>query len=322
MTFMPQWDFLDLVADAAAQHPEFTLLRSTRADGLIRDGDRIAGVTGTGPDGDVAVHARLVVDASGRDSGIRAAAGLTPSGVASAMDVLWFRIPETAGERYPFIQAGSGLIIAIDRGDFFQIAHVIPAGAWHGTDADLTTMKDRVVRISPRMADAVGAITVPDVHLLGVRLERLRHWFSDGMLCIGDSAHAKSPAGGVGINLAIQDAVATARILGPVLRNGIPSTTYSYPSSQLFPIQNLHFFISKCSIFSYIGSRLGACPATVPAFLMLSSKRPCAIREPSYSRVPGLAASRRPGVIMRAAASSWTSSPRRCDLPNSTRRDC
>jgi 2-polyprenyl-6-methoxyphenol hydroxylase-like FAD-dependent oxidoreductase len=223
MTFMPQWDFLDLIADSAAQHPEFTLLRSTRVDGLIRDGDRIAGVTGTGPDGDVTVHARLVVDASGRDSDIRAAAGLVPTGVASAMDVLWFRIAKTAGERYPFIQAGSGLIITIDRTDFFQIAHVIPAGAWHGTDADLATMKARIARISPRMAEAVSAVSTADVHLLRVRLERLRRWFTDGMLCIGDSAHAMSPAGGVGINLAIQDAVAAARILGPVLRESIPT---------------------------------------------------------------------------------------------------
>ena len=223
MTFMPQWDFLDLVADAAARHPGFTLLRSTRVDGLIRDGDRIVGVTATGPDGDLAVRARLVVDASGRDSEVRTLAGLTPTGVAAAMDVLWFRTAKTADERYPFIQAGSGLIITIDRGDFFQLAHVIPAGTWDGTEADVAAMKARIGRISPALAHAVTDMTAADVHLLRVRLERLRRWFVDGILCIGDSAHAMSPAGGVGINLAIQDAVAAARILGPVLRERTPT---------------------------------------------------------------------------------------------------
>ncbi|MFG6444670.1 FAD-dependent oxidoreductase [Microbacterium sp. P06] len=222
MTFMPQWDFLDLLAGACAKHPGFRLLRSTRVDGLTSERGRIVGVTGSSPDGDVSIRARLVVDASGRDSVVRAEAGLAPVGVAAAMDVLWFRLPQRAGEVYPFIQAGAGMIITIDRDDFLQIAHVVPAGSWEGSADDVARMRQRIAVISPRMTDAVASVTVEDVHLLNVRLERLRHWSVDGFICIGDAAHAMSPAGGVGINLAIQDAVASARILAPVLRRGTP----------------------------------------------------------------------------------------------------
>ncbi|WP_244972464.1 FAD-dependent oxidoreductase [Paramicrobacterium fandaimingii] len=223
LSFMPQWDFLDMIADASAQVPAFRLIRSTQVTDVIREGGRISGVTASGPDGEVTLKAKLVIGADGRDSSVRAAAGLSPVGAAAAMDVLWFRLAKSPGETYPFIQAGAGMIITIDRDDFFQIAHVIPAGSWSGTDSDVQLMKQRIMHISPRMADAAADITADDVHVLRVRLERLRRWYEDGLLCIGDAAHAMSPAGGVGINLAIQDAVAAARLLAPVLQRGVPT---------------------------------------------------------------------------------------------------
>lgn len=222
MTFMPQWDFLDLLASSAEAFPGFRLLRSTRIHDVVREEGRIVGVTGTGPDGPVDIRAHLVVDASGRDSELRAAAGLSPVGVAASMDVLWFRLPKSGDEAYPFVQAGAGMVITIDRGDFFQIAHVIPAAAWTGSEDDMRRMNERLRRVSPRLGAAAAQLSPADVHLLRVRLERLRRWHVDGLLCIGDSAHAMSPAGGVGINLAIQDAVATDRILGPVLGTRAP----------------------------------------------------------------------------------------------------
>lgn len=222
MTFMPQWDFLDLLASAAAELPTFRLLRSTQVDGLLYAGRRVSGVRASAPGGPVQIHARLVIGADGRDSTVRRLAGLTPRGRAAAMDVLWFRLPKDTEERYASLQAGAGLIITLDRGTFLQVAHVIPAGEWTGTERDMARLRRRISTISPRMGQAVERLQPNDIHLLRVRLEHLRRWYTDGLLCLGDAAHAMSPAGGVGVNLAVQDAVAAARILAPVLRERTP----------------------------------------------------------------------------------------------------
>ena len=226
MTFMPQWDFLNMIAEAALQYPNFQLRPSTEVESVMRDEtDRVQGVVCTGADGTFEVTGRLVVDASGRDSKVRDDAGLRPMGVAAAMDVLWFRLPKVPGKGYAFMQAGSGMLITIDREEFLQIAYVIPAGTWAGTDDSLARIRRRLGSVAPDIAESIERerLTANDVHLLKVRLERLRKWHVDGLLCIGDSAHAMSPTGGVGINLAIQDAVATARLLTPILQRGRPT---------------------------------------------------------------------------------------------------
>lgn len=228
VTFMPQGDFLDLLARAAEALPTFELLRETAVDGLIRDGGRVVGAHAVGPSGPVELRAATVVAADGRDSDVRAAAGLLPRRLATAMDVLWFRIPKAPDERRPLLEAGAGMLVAIDRGDYYQVAHVIPAGSWDpergpGAQESLRAMTERVVAIEPAFSDRVDVLAYEDVKLLRVRLERLRDWAAPGLLCIGDAAHAMSPAGGIGINLAIQDAVATANILGPVLLDGAPT---------------------------------------------------------------------------------------------------
>lgn len=222
MTFMPQWDFLDLLASAAAELPTFRLMRSTRVDGLLRTGRQVNGIRATGPDGPIRIRSRLVIGADGRDSTVRALAELSPRGRAAAMDVLWFRLPKEADREYASIQAGAGLIITLDRGSFLQVAHVIPAGGWAGTEDDMVQLRERIATINPEMGRAVETLRPGDIHLLRVRLEKLRRWYTEGLLCIGDAAHAMSPAGGVGVNLAIQDAVAAARLLAPVLRSRAP----------------------------------------------------------------------------------------------------
>lgn len=222
IAFMPQWDFLDLLADAGRELPGFEVRMRCTGTALLRDGERIVGVRAEGDDGPVEIRARLTVLADGRDSTLRADAGLEPVGPPSAIDVLWFRLPREAGEQVPFMQIGDGALLSIDRGEFYQCAHVVRRGTWAGT-ASLAAMQRRVSALEPRFAGRVGRLTADDVRELRVRIDRLERWHRDGLLAIGDAAHAMSPAGGVGVNLAIQDAVAAANALAPRLATARPT---------------------------------------------------------------------------------------------------
>ena len=226
IALVPQWDFLELVASAAAENRSFTLRRSAEVIGLAYEQGRVVGVgyrdrtTGTGHE----LRAGLVVGADGRDSAVRTAAGLRPRTFGAPIDVWWFRLPRTAtdpggiggwvGERQ--------LMIMIDRGDYWQCGYVIGKGHDAALRSDgIEAFRARLAGLVPWLGDRAAALTsFDDVRLLKVRLERLRRWYADGLLLIGDAAHAMSPVGGVGINLAVQDAVAAGRILGPVLRSG------------------------------------------------------------------------------------------------------
>lgn len=223
IAFLPQWDFLDLLARAGASTGQFDLRMRTAATGLIYDAGRVVGVRLTSPEGPGELRAKLVVAADGRDSALRAAAGFHPRRLASGMDVLWFRLPKAPDQHVAFFQTGTDTLIAIDRGEFWQVAAIIGAGSWSGDDQGLNTLRSRIARLEPMFADSLAQVTLADVHLLRVRLERLRRWSRDGLLVIGDAAHAMSPAGGVGINLAIQDAVATANLLAPRLARARPT---------------------------------------------------------------------------------------------------
>ncbi|WP_307032842.1 FAD-dependent oxidoreductase [Arthrobacter sp. B3I4] len=228
IAMMPQWDFLNFLAAAAAEEPGFTLLMRHTVTGLVRDGGRVRGVHVKRPDGtSVDLLAELVVATDGRHSALRAAAGLALTDFPVPFDTWWFRLPrhpEEAGEIAGLIPAlGPGeALVALTRTDYYQIAYLAPKGADARIRAEgVDGFRRRIAALRPDLADRVDAIrALDDLHWLDVRLDRLHSWHINGLLCIGDAAHAMSPAGGVGINLAIQDAVATADLLAPALLRG------------------------------------------------------------------------------------------------------
>lgn len=225
VAFMPQWDVLDFLTGKAAAYPSFRLLRRTEATELIMKEGRAAGVRANTADGLVEVRADLIVAADGRHSTMRARAGLEPVASSPPMDVLWFRLRRREGDQVPFFQGGNGALISIDRGEFWQLAYAIPTTAYARLRAaGLPAFRERIASLAPALHDRVEQINGwEQVHELRVRVDRLSRWHRPGLLCIGDAAHAMSPAGGVGINLAVQDAVATANLLGPLLlRPGLP----------------------------------------------------------------------------------------------------
>ncbi len=227
MALMPQWDFLDFLADKARAYPNFKLIMQANVSGLIEDRHRIVGVMAETPQGPLRVRAELTVGCDGRKSTVREKAGLEVEDVGAPIDVLWMRIsrqpgdPETGGR----LDAGS-FIALLNRGDYFQIAYVIPKGGIERIKAaGLPAFRQSLGKALPFLAARVDELqSWDDVKLLSVTIDRLRTWYRAGLLCIGDAAHAMSPVGGVGINLAIQDAVAAANLLWKPLKEGTLKT--------------------------------------------------------------------------------------------------
>jgi 2-polyprenyl-6-methoxyphenol hydroxylase-like FAD-dependent oxidoreductase len=222
IAFMPQWDFLDFLADHARRYPTFRLLMEAEVTDIVKDGERVAGLRAQTPAGSLEVRADLVVAADGRQSIVREKADLPVQEFGAPMDVLWFRLsrkpdhpPQTMGR----FDTGR-IFITINRGDYWQCGYVIPKGRFDEIRRQgLDSFHEKVVQLAPYVKDQVSDIkSWDDIKLLTVRVDRLSQWFRPGLLCIGDAAHAMSPVGGVGINLAIQDAVAAANALAEPLR--------------------------------------------------------------------------------------------------------
>ncbi|MDP3897163.1 MAG: FAD-dependent oxidoreductase [Mesorhizobium sp.] len=224
IVLMPQWDFLNFLAGEASRYPRFRHRMNAEATDLILHDGRVAGVAAETAEGMLHVKAELVVDCTGRDSRLRARAGLSVQNLGAPIDVLWFRLsrqPADTDQTGGRFDNGS-IFVRLNRGDYWQCAHVIPKGGAdairaRGIDAFRATVAP-LLPFSTERADELRSFD--DVKLLSVAVDRLATWHRPGFLCIGDAAHAMSPVGGVGINLAIQDAVAAANILAGPLRSG------------------------------------------------------------------------------------------------------
>jgi 2-polyprenyl-6-methoxyphenol hydroxylase-like FAD-dependent oxidoreductase len=224
VAFMPQWDFLNFLAEEAKRFPTFDLRMEACARDLLWESGRVVGVQAQTPAGPLDIHAGLTIGADGRESVVRRAAGLDVTELGAPMDVLWLRLTKRSDdphETFGYIRDGR-IMALIDRGVYWQCAYVIPKGTLEELQRrGLSEFQKQIGAIVPFLADRAGEVASwDDVKLLTVRVNRLNRWYAPGLLCIGDAAHAMSPIGGVGINLAIQDAIATANILAPKLVHG------------------------------------------------------------------------------------------------------
>src|SRR5258706_2298237 len=224
IALMPQWDFLDFLASRAKRYPNFRLFMQAEASDLLSEGGRVTGVSVRTPQRSLAIRADLVVGADGRHSIIRERAALPLDEFGVPIDVLWMRLskrPEDSTTLLGRIAAGA-IFVTLDRGDYWQCAFVIAkGGAEKLRAAGLESLRNAIARVAPDLKDRVGELTDWDqIKPLTVKVDRLREWCREGLLCIGDAAHAMSPIAGVGINLAVQDAVAAANILVPQFGRG------------------------------------------------------------------------------------------------------
>jgi len=230
VAFMPQWDFLNFIAQESARYPTYSLRMRTEAKELIQESGRTVGVRASGPDGPIEVRASLVVGADGRQSLLRDQAGLQVQSLGAPMDALWFRLPRLPDDPPQPLGRfqGGRILIMIDRGEHWQVAYVIAKGTLEefrreGLDAFREVIAGLVPFARARLSEIRG---LDELKLLSVRIDRLREWYRPGLLFLGDAAHAMSPVGGVGVNLAIQDAVAAANELARPLREGRLTTNH------------------------------------------------------------------------------------------------
>ena len=320
IALVPQWDFLNVIADASRQLPDYKLIMEAEVTDLLRNGERVIGVTYRQNGGDHQLEADLVVGCDGRSSVVAERAGLRLRTFGVPMDVLWFRLPRLATDPQGVVGriSRSNLLIMIDRGDYYQIGFVIRKGSIATLrDHGIAAFRRRLTDVVPWLGDRVELLeSFDDIRLLNVVLSRLSRWYRDGVLCIGDAAHAMSPVGGVGINLAVQDAVAAGRILAQSLKIGRVAT------SSLRAVQRRRWLPTVLTQgFQRVAHRLvvvasiadddaGPRPTTAPALLRLMQRWPLLQTIPGYFLGIGLLPEHAPEFARpRSVAANYGSRP-------------
>jgi 2-polyprenyl-6-methoxyphenol hydroxylase-like FAD-dependent oxidoreductase len=317
IALMPQWDFLNFLADEARKYPGFHLKMQAKVDELVEEAGVVVGVKAQTPEGPLEVRADLIVAADGRHSTVRERANLMRTDLGAPIDVLWFRLSRDPGD--PDQPAGrfdrGRILVMINRGDYWQCGFVIPKGTLENLrDKGLVAFRASLAEIAPFVRDRVDQLRDwDDIKLLTVVVDRLRRWHRPGLLCIGDAAHAMSPVGGVGINLAIQDAVATANLLASPLRAGRVKMDdlRKVQRRRGFPTwvtQRLQVFVQNRVISRVLRSRkqlslplpirlLRRFPRLqrVPAYLIGIGIRPEHVKSPDLGRTPPASVTARRG---------------------------
>jgi 2-polyprenyl-6-methoxyphenol hydroxylase-like FAD-dependent oxidoreductase len=288
IAMMPQWDFLDFLSAQGRHYPGFTLLMHAEAHDLLEENGRVVGVRVTVAGLPEEIRADLVVGADGRQSTVRRAAGLAVDDIGAPMDVLWFRVSHRPGDPEEMMgrfDAGS-ILVMLDRGDYWQCAYVIPKGAAETVRAaGIEKVRATVSRLMPFLADRMHELaSMDDLKLLTVGVDRLRTWWKPGVLCIGDAAHTMSPIGGIGINIAVQDAVAASNILAAPLREGRlkDSDLAAVQARRLFPVratQAMQVFLQNRVIAPSLAAEGAA--IKVPFFMRLLQWFPVLRRLPA-----------------------------------------
>ncbi|MGA9383458.1 MAG: FAD-dependent oxidoreductase [Candidatus Sulfotelmatobacter sp.] len=280
LALMPQWDFLKFIAEHGKRYPGFQIRMRTEAIDLIEHSGCVAGVRAKAPDGVIEIRASLTVGADGRQSIVRERAGLQVMDLGAPMDVFWMRIsrrPDDAGHTFGHVEPGRMLVL-INREEYWQCAYLIPKGTAEEVRKNgIGQFREEIAKLEPLLRDRVGELRDwNDVSLLTVKVDRLKRWWRPGLLCIGDAAHAMSPVGGVGINLAIQDAVAAANILAAKLAAGAVSEKdlQAIQQRREFPTratQKLQLAIQNAVIERVLSS---AHPLTIPWPIKLMQRLP------------------------------------------------